>query len=135
MAKFRLAFGESAARVSTNETPRACRTPSVLHFPFQPPYLLMINRIRLAWLSLGLMALPIAARGNPNPTVDCNCLKNLPALQTYCPGIVPNLAILGTNCFSTNVDITMFGYYTQAPPPGTWVGLGTNSIQLTIFDT
>src|SRR5215831_3367882 len=94
--------------------------------------------LRLVWLFTTTTLLANSARiasANTNPTVDCACLANLPALHTTCPGIVPDLAILGTNCFSTNVDIHMLGYSVQLPPAGTWLGVGTNQIQLTILDT
>ena len=86
-------------------------------------------------IGLTLAGVVQAVHANPNLILDCTCLANLPALHTTCPGIVPDLGVIATNCFSTNVNVSMLGYYTQNPPPGTWLGLGTNTIQLTVFDT
>ena len=90
---------------------------------------------RAALVSVTILVLAFATRA-ATPTVDCGCLSNLPALYTTSPGIVPDLGILGTNCFSTNVlaDPSL-GFYNQTPFPGTWVSCGTNLIQLTVIDT
>src|ERR1035437_7561938 len=65
--------------------------------------------------------------------VDCNCVANLPRLQTNgCPAYVPDLCALAANCFSTN---TPPGPSPQTPPAGSLAGPGTNNISLMVMDT
>jgi hypothetical protein len=85
---------------------------------------------------LALAGFVTAAHANPNPPVDCNCVTNLPALQTNgCQGIVPDLCLLATNCFSPAVIIGSPGYCSQSPPPDTIVGPGTTSLLFTVMDS
>src|SRR5579859_6963822 len=69
------------------------------------------------------------------PIVDCGCVANLPELQTNsCVGVVPDLSVLATYCFSTNVNIGSPGFCTQTPLAGTLVFPGTYVIQMTVTD-
>ena len=65
------------------------------------------------------------------PPVDCNCLTNLPGLQVTCPGYVPDLCALATNCFTTNM---LAGSCTQNFPPGMQLPVGTYSLGLQVMD-
>jgi hypothetical protein len=67
-----------------------------------------------------------------NAVVDCNCLANLPGLQTNgCPAYVPDLCALAANCFGTNM---LPGSCLQNPPPNSLAGPGTNVISLMVMD-
>ena len=69
------------------------------------------------------------------PIVDCSCVANLPELQTNsCMGVVPDLSVLATNCFSSNVIIGSPGFCIQTPVAGSQVFPGTYVIQLTVTD-
>ncbi len=75
------------------------------------------------------------AQAQSTPAVDCNCVLKLAALRTNaCLAYVPDLCLLATNCFSTNVTIGSPGYCGQTPPPGTPVGPGTTYITFTVTD-
>jgi hypothetical protein len=99
-----------------------------------------LSRIYLArFLAiLTLIALFIAGtrtHAQSPPAVDCNCVLKLPALRTNaCQAFVPDLCLLATNCFSTNVTIGSPGYCGQTPAPGTPVGPGTTYITFTVVD-
>ena len=76
------------------------------------------------------------AATNAMPIVDCSCVANLSGLQTNsCVGVVPDLSVLATNCFSTNVIIGSPGFCTQTPVAGSQVFPGTYVIQLTVTDS
>src|SRR6266853_4691071 len=75
------------------------------------------------------------AQAQSPPPVDCNCVLKLAALPTNaCQAFVPDLCLLATNCFSTNVTVGSPGYCTQTPAPGTPVGPGTTYITFTVTD-
>jgi HYR domain len=88
----------------------------------------------LALIALFIAGIRAYAQSSP-PAVDCNCVLKLPALRTNaCQAFVPDLCLLATNCFSTNVTIGSPGYCGQTPLPGTPVGPGTTYITFTVVD-
>jgi hypothetical protein len=86
-------------------------------------------------LSLALFAvgsfLPALSIRAADP-VDCNCVINLPAITVTCPAVVPDLCVIATNCFGTNL---LPGSCLQNPPPGMPVSVGTNMVSLVVSDT
>src|SRR5258705_14012923 len=95
----------------------------------------MLNRIRLGYFAVMLLGFTVATRAAQTPAVDCNCVAILPALHTTCPGILPDIGLLATNCFSTNVNLNALGFYSQVPFPNTWLPFGTNTIQFSVTDS
>ena len=81
---------------------------------------------------LGLL-LPFTSppRAEAASPIDCNCMSNLPALQVTCPGIVPDLCAIATNCFSTNL---LAGSCIQTLAPGMQLVVGNYVIQLNVMD-
>ena len=67
----------------------------------------------------------------PAPPLDCSCLTNLPGLNVTCPGIVPDLCALATNCLSTNY---LAGSCIQNFPPGLQLNPGTYPLTIQAMD-
>src|SRR4051794_31955970 len=85
-----------------------------------------------SWLFVALLAVFVtSAQAAPTPPVDCDCVTNLPGLTVTCPGPVPDLCALATNCFSTNM---LPGSCTQNFPPGFQLPVGSYLLNLTVMD-
>jgi len=89
---------------------------------------------------VGLLGIVLAIFVGPvkaatNPPVNCSCVAGLPSLiVSNCPALVPDLCVLATNCFSTNVVIGAPGYCMQSLPPGMPANPGTNIIMFMVTD-
>jgi hypothetical protein len=92
-------------------------------------------RIVLALLAAALWMGPGLVQAQTGPVVDCVCVRNLAVLSTNaCQAVIPDLCLLATNCFSTNVVMGTPNWCSQTPPAGTVVGPGTHYISVTVMD-
>src|SRR5579859_3618372 len=80
------------------------------------------------WITLAL-----SFSASSQSPIDCNCVTNLPALQTNnCPAHIPDLCSLAANCFGTNM---LPGSCVQNIPAGSLAGPGTNNLVLAVQDS
>jgi hypothetical protein len=92
-------------------------------------------RLMLTFTLLALLFAGASMQAQSPPPVDCNCVLKLTALRTNaCQAFIPDLCLLATNCFSSNVSIGSPGYCSQTPAAGTPVGPGTTYITFTVVD-
>ncbi len=93
----------------------------------------MKSRILSVCLGAALAAFPfvLPAQISGPPPIDCGCVSNLPALQATCPGTVPDLCAIATNCFSTNM---LPGSCTQGIAPGAQYPVGTYILNFQVLN-
>jgi hypothetical protein len=83
----------------------------------------------LCWLVTVLV--PCVTSAQSPPPIDCGCMSNLPPLHVTCPGIVPDLCALATNCASTNL---LAGSCVQNMAPGMPLVVGNYLLQINYMD-
>jgi hypothetical protein len=76
----------------------------------------------LLFATLALLFMASIGRAQPGTILDCNCLRQLPALFTNnCTGVIPDLCPLATNCYNSSITPSPGYTCSQTPVPGTVV--------------